>query len=346
MLRLQLGPNKEDGYLDKALTQMSKFVKGRYGNFEADRKFLYHAMMVFEHGCKKGDLLEKFRFLPVKITDALLYQARYDEAYDYAKTQYDFMAKNLGIFDHCTIAMVFNKARAVHCIGKHQDAVAIYEKAVEDYTQTLGPLHCDTLAARIDLAFLYIDLEQPEKSLEIFEDVYDKKKITEEAGYCKPDTIELYAYRDMFTVLYGIAHSLQLLKRYSDAETYYQLVHDKRKITDGEFHARTLHAGNKLAECVKLQERYEEALALLRLVNGKQKETIGEDHPHTLVSRNNIVDVLVCQGKKDEAVMMLLELFEKNIVELGENHKIVKGLRSKINEICMLDNQPCDASPH
>eukprot|EP00794_Sanderia_malayensis_P010129 gene10129-11164_t len=336
VLQLQLGPNKEGGYLEKVLVQMEKFVQGRYGNFDCDRKFLYHAMAVVEHCSKNLELFEKFCYLPVRLVDAMLYQARYDEATDYAKEQYDFMLKSLGIKHHATLAMQFNVARSLHCVGRHEDARVVYEKAVEDYTNHLGPLHRDTLAARIDQAFLYIDLNNPRMSLELFQDIYEKKNKAEmmrDSERSSGNDVELYTYRDVFTALYGIAHSHQLLEQYDKAEEYYRMVYDKRRICDGEFHARTLHAGNKLCEALMKQRKYDEAGGMLDIVYNKQKEIIGENHPHTRVTEGNIINVLVEQKRTEEALKMLNELYDTKVKSLGQSDKIVMQLKKKIDEL-------------
>ena len=54
--------------------------------------------------------------------------------------------------------------RSLHCIGKHEEALTVYQDAIVKYREALGELHCDTLAAEIDLAFLNIDLERPQVS--------------------------------------------------------------------------------------------------------------------------------------------------------------------------------------
>ena len=52
--------------------------------------------------------------------------------------------------------------RSYHCLSKLKEAVGLYNEAIGKQKETLGELHCDTLASEIDLGFCYIDLEQPE----------------------------------------------------------------------------------------------------------------------------------------------------------------------------------------
>ena len=64
---------------------------------------------------------------------------------------------------------MFNRLyRSLHCIGKHDEALPVYQDAIGKYRKALGESHCDTLAAEIDLAFLNIDLERPEVSYPIW----------------------------------------------------------------------------------------------------------------------------------------------------------------------------------
>lgn len=103
-------------YLEKALEQMQKLVRGGYSNYKNDKQFSYHAMLVWGFGSRDEELRKTFCYLPVKIVDALLYQGRYSESLQYVEEQHRFMKEKLGEMHHSTLALLFNKARYVYSL--------------------------------------------------------------------------------------------------------------------------------------------------------------------------------------------------------------------------------------
>eukprot|EP00795_Rhopilema_esculentum_P005366 gene5366-544_t len=261
------------------------------------------------------------RLIQELVSDALLYQGRYFESLDYVCEEYFYLEENLGPGHHATLALVFNKARSLHCIGKHREALPVYNEAITRYTSTIGELHCDTLAAKIDLGFLHIDLEEPEIALSIFQDVYEKKLQLENAKIVCTDGIELYKYRDVYTALYGIGHALQLLERYEEAEKLYAKFYEQRRITDGEDHPRRLHAGNKLAEVLIKQKRHSEAQNLLKDIYERQLSKLDDTHPHCMSTLANIVECMKINEEFEEAAIILNDLYLKRCKVLGADHK-------------------------
>ena len=111
VLKITLELNDFVLYLESTLKQMQHFVLGGYGNYSRDRQFMYHGMQVWDHAKEVESLRLKYCYLPIKIVDALLYQGRYSESFDYAAEEYLFLAKNLGECHQSTLAMIYNKAR-------------------------------------------------------------------------------------------------------------------------------------------------------------------------------------------------------------------------------------------
>eukprot|EP00794_Sanderia_malayensis_P009206 gene9206-10180_t len=325
-----------DEYLDKVLEQMKTYVRGELGHTHNDRKFVYHAMMAVEHCCgseKNYALLEKYCYVPVKVVDALLCRAQYEEAFDFATKQHDFALIHLGEHHHATLALQYNMARTLHRLGEDDKSLKEFDAAIKNFEKSLGSLHADTLVTRMDLAFCYVDLNEPRKALELFEDIYEKQKSAEKSE--QVDSLILYPYRDSLSVLNGIGHCQMLLKDYHKAENYFQEVYDKRGTRDGEKHPITLYIGNKLGEAYIKQRKFDEGLGILRHIYKAQVESkeIGENYAHTLSTERNIIDALVLQDKLEEARDMLIGLRDKKTVSLGPNHKIVLDYKKRIEEL-------------
>ena len=149
----------------------------------------------------------------------------------------------------------------------------------------------------------------------------------------KKDMVELYSYRDIYTVMYGIGHALQLLKRYDEAEEQYEAFYEKRRQMDSECHPRRLHAGNKLAE-VKIEKgQYAEAHELLEDVYKKQVKTLGDSHPHCMTTFKNIIRCLEFEGHIEEARRHLNDLHEKMQKRLGPEHMDTKKVEKMIKDL-------------
>ena len=132
--------------------------------------------------------------------------------------------------------------------------------------------------------------------------------------------------------MYGIGHALQLLGRYPDAENYYELFYEQRRIQDGEDHPRRLHAGNKLAEVMMKQHKFNAAHELLDNVYAMQVKKLGENHPHSMSTLSNIIVCLKAEGNKEEALNLLQDLYERKFKVFGSEHKDTKKTKQMIDE--------------
>lgn len=133
--------------------------------------------------------------------------------------------------------------------------------------------------------------------------------------------------------MYGIGHALQLLGRHQDAQNYYELIYEQRRMQDGEDHPRRLHAGNKLAEVMMRQEKFTAAYELLNNVYAMQVKKLGDSHPHSMSTLSNIAACLKAEGKSEEALKILHGLYERRIEVLGTEHKDTKKIKQMIDEI-------------
>jgi CHAT domain-containing protein/Tfp pilus assembly protein PilF len=109
---------------------------------------------------------------------AMLYDRRklYDKAEPLLVQALDIRHKTLGDEHPEYAASLAALARHDHAQGKLTDAFPLYQKALKIDEDVLGKNHPDTLAVANDLAFLEIELRQPDAATQLARDVADAEQ--------------------------------------------------------------------------------------------------------------------------------------------------------------------------
>ena len=183
-----------------------------------------------------------------------------------------------------------NLASAYCDAGRLDQAIALFEQNLIDYTRVLGPHHPHTLASRNSLASAYCDAGRLDKGITLHERNLDDR--TRILGSHHSDTL---------ITLNNLACAYQDTGRLNEAiRLYEQNLTDRTRIL-GPHHPDTLISRNNLAGAYDNAGRLDEAIALYEQTLEDRTRILGPDHPDTLISRHNLASAYRAAGRAEEA---------------------------------------------
>jgi hypothetical protein len=138
-------------------------------------------------------------------------------------------------------------------------------------------------------------------------------------------------------VQYEIAHVLELLGKYRDAEDRLRQALTERLRVLGPENFDTLACENELANSLYFQGKYGEAEAEYREVLKLKEKVLGPDHPSTLKTRNNLASALTMQGKYAQAETECRAVLALKQKALGAEHP--ETLAARNNLAVVLDEE-------
>ena len=202
-----------------------------------------------------------------------------------------------------------NLASAYCDAGRLDQAIALFEQNLIDYTRVLGPHHPHTLASRNSLASAYCDAGRLDKGITLHERNLDDR--TRILGSHHSDTL---------ITLNNLACAYQDTGRLNEAiRLYEQNLTDRTRIL-GPHHPHTLASRNNLACAYHDAGRLNEAITLHEQNLTDHTRILGPHHPSTLASRNHLGNTYRNAGRLNEAITLYEQTLEDRTRILGPHH--------------------------
>jgi CHAT domain-containing protein len=174
---------------------------------------------------------------------------------------------------------------------------------------SLGLDHPDTLTSLHDLARVYFELGNYQKSLELCQQVFEAQKRV--LGLDHPNTLRS---------LNGLAVAYMQLGDHQKSLKLLQEVVEAQKRVLGPDHPNTLRSLNNLAVVYKELGDYQKSLELNQQVAEASKRVLGPDHPDTLTSLNNFAIDYKKLGDYQKSLELNQQVFEVRKRVLGPDH--------------------------
>ena len=202
-----------------------------------------------------------------------------------------------------------NLASAYCDAGRLDQAIALFEQTLNDYTHVLGPHHPSTLSSRNSLANAYCDAGRLNEAITLHEQNLDDR--TRILGPRNPDTL---------TTRNNLANAYQDAGRLDEAiELFEQNLDDRTRIL-GPRNPDTLTTRNNLANAYQDAGRLDEAIELFEQNLDDRTRILGPRNPDTLASRNNLADAYQDAGRLEETIRLHEQNLDDRIRILGPDH--------------------------
>lgn len=200
-------------------------------------------------------------------------------------------------------------ARILGELERHEEALAMHQRALELSRKVLGIQHPDTLTPMNNIAVTLAKLGRYQEALAMNQQVVELSRNV--LGDKHPNTL---------TSLNNLAWILSRLGRYAEALAMDQQVLELSRKVLGAEHPATLLSMNNLAQSLSELERNEEALTMHQQVLQLSRKVMGNEHPTTLASINNLALTLSKMGRYEEAIRIRRQALELNRKVLGTQH--------------------------
>jgi tetratricopeptide (TPR) repeat protein len=170
-------------------------------------------------------------------------------------------------------------------------ALAVAQRTVATAADVLDAEHQQTLKARNNEAYSYLQLGRVSQAIRLFEAL-----LPDQAQFLGAE------HADALTTRNDLAGAYQEAGRLDEAIALHEQTVTDRERTLGADHPNTLASRNNLAYAYQEAGRLDEAIALHEQELTDSERVVGLDHPGTLTSRNNLALAYEGAGRLDEAV--------------------------------------------
>ena len=266
----------------------------------------------------KSDLSEEGRrILLEKLSECFQGLGEYDLAMSASQQSVDLASQS---FDEAEEAVsISNLANSKLAVGEVDQALELYQSALESNRRRYGDNHPTTIASTHVLANAYRQAGDLQKAIPLLEETLaaGRKHLGEKHPHCITYLNNLaLAYRDAGR-LQEAADSLQQALTWIQAEMGED---HPNALTTMDLLGMTHYA---LGDFSKAQTMLEESL---RLSVGK----LGPTHPSTLITRINLASVFDATGHTEDSIRMLEEIVPLCRDEMGENHQHTLAAKLKL----------------
>ncbi|WP_427763280.1 tetratricopeptide repeat protein [Streptomyces sp. DSM 41931] len=157
-------------------------------------------------------------------------------------------------------------AGSLSSAGRHEDALGVWQRALDLSETTFGPIHPDTVRTLVGLAGSLSSAGRHEDALGVWQRALDLSETT--FGPIHPDTVR---------TLVGLAGSLSSAGRHEDALGVWQRALDLSETTFGPIHPDTVRTLVGLAGSLSSAGRHEDALGVWqRALDTVQEVEVGK----------------------------------------------------------------------
>ncbi len=181
-------------------------------------------------------------------------------------------------------------AQAYEGLAHYDQALPLYEGALDIYNNELGADALDTASVLGDLGTLQMRRGDQAAA----ERLVRQSLAIREQTLGKTDPASLRTLANLASVLY-------LSGRTNDALAMYREAYEGFRLVQGPAHAETLGAANNLANVLSRVGRNDEAIELYKQALQNLVELHGEDHPDALGIAQNLAVELIRAGRFEEA---------------------------------------------
>ena len=212
-----------------------------------------------------------------------------------------------------------NLASAYCDAGRLDQAIALFEQTLNDYTHVLGPHHPSPLSSRNSLANAYCDAGRLNEAITLHEQNLDDR--TRILGPRNPDTL---ASRN------NLADAYQDTGRLEETIRLHEQNLDDRIRILGPDHPHTLITHHNLACAYQAAGRLDEAIKLFEQSLKDCTRILGPRHPDTLTSRNNLADAYRNAGRFNEGILLHEQILKDCTRILGPRHPRTLATRNHL----------------
>ncbi|MEM9065388.1 MAG: serine/threonine-protein kinase [Planctomycetota bacterium] len=196
-------------------------------------------------------------------------------------------------------------------LGLYDFAVPSARRAIEVRTNELGPDHDDTLASKVVLAALLVQLGQYHEAESTYTEAYEI--LLDRYGEDDPDVLAIQR---------SLAQLPSFRGDYATAETELRDVLERLKATVGVQHESTLSAMTNLANVLTTAARNDDAIPIFTELIEARASLHGEEHQKTLADKSSLATVLADTGRIEEAEALAREVVESTKRTLGDDHHV------------------------
>lgn len=224
-----------------------------------------------------------------------------------------------GADPHATLVARSQLAATCRLAREYNQAVALYQQNVAEWTRLTGPDDSEVLAEFLNLGRAYQSASRQDDAIAIF-----RKVVTTREQNLGAD------HEDTLAALTCLASAYQGAGRTKDAINCYRRVLSGRQAVLGPAHPDTLTALTNLASCYHTAHRLKDAIPLYERLLADRERAQGPDHPDTLTARGNLAGVYHSAGRLTTA----LPLYERTVADfervLGPGHRDTLTSRSNL----------------
>ncbi|KAF4930991.1 Kinesin light chain [Colletotrichum viniferum] len=194
--------------------------------------------------------------------------------------------------------------------GQYQTSKSLQLRSLDLSKTIFGPEDKETTKAMCLLGHVHLSLGQSEEALEV------ALKALEVDQRVRPEDIEIILDDKGL-----VAHALNLVGRFEEAELLGLEVWTKRKEMLGEEHGGSLRAVDQVVDVYRHTGRLKEAEELCTRLVELTKRIRGKENPTTLNRMSKLADMYEEQGNYDKAEQLYLEILGADCRTLGETHR-------------------------
>ena len=206
--------------------------------------------------------------------------------------------------------------------SKYDEALEMYQKAIEIYTNQYGEHHPYIADVNVNIALIYGKQDKHAEALELYhKDLEICERLQKHFEHFGDDDVQLRLYQRQIAQLCGnIAIANHIKGEYSKAlEWHLKALEINEKIL-GKEHPGTAKIYNGIANVYYIQGQINEALEWhLKALKIKEK-VLGKDHPSTAITYHGMALTYCKQNKYNEALELSQKALEVREKVFGKEH--------------------------
>jgi tetratricopeptide (TPR) repeat protein len=218
-----------------------------------------------------------------------------------------------------TLRALGHLAGAYENAGRLTDAIALFERALEDHERVQGKGHADTARSRASLAAAYDAAGRPADAIGVH--VRCVADLERTQGTDHPDT---FAARE------SLGHAYRAAGRMKEAIPIFERALADRERTQGPDHPGTLTARGNLAYAYRLAGRTKQAILLYRRTLADRERVQGHGHLDTLTARGNLAHAYHTAGRMADAIAVFRRTLADCERVLGPGHPMTRAMRENL----------------
>lgn len=193
-----------------------------------------------------------------------------------------------------------NLSVALNHMGKHAEAIARAEEALQVYEKVLGGSHANTAAALANLGVLHTGAARRVKGLDRLQQSDAARSYLEQALSVRTKVLPP-GDPQVAVTMYQLAAVARLQGKASEAEKLLRDSMAALRTALGPSHPLTATAINNWGVFLKDARRHEEARAAYEEALAVRVRALGDRHPDTIAVMYNLAELLLAAGDEEGA---------------------------------------------